>query len=136
MRPGQRPTGGGIAAAKGTRLPRQPRLKLQGSARYEKQFGDYAAYLQGVVFYQSSSTSNLDTFKNGLLGNTPGFASVDFSIGARRGGFTYELFIQNAFDKRGQLSKNTFCSIEYCANSSRTFPIKPQFFGARIGQRF
>ncbi|MEH3106912.1 MAG: TonB-dependent receptor [Sphingomonas fennica] len=129
-------TGAGVAAAKGTRLPRQPRLKLQGSARYDRQIGAFDAYLQGVIFYQSSSTSNLDTFKNGLLGNTPGFASMDFSIGARRGGMTYELFLQNAFDRRGQLSKNTFCSIEYCADSSRTFPIKPQFFGARVAQRF
>lgn len=125
-----------IAAVKGTRLPRQPKLKLQGSARYERAIDDYHAFLQGVLLYQSSSTSNLDTYKNGLLGNTPGFASVDFSLGARHGNATLEFFIQNAFDRRGQLSKNTFCSIEYCASSSRTFPIKPQFFGVRLGQRF
>lgn len=125
-----------ISAKKGTRLPRQPKLKLQASVRYEWELGNADAYLQGVGYYQTSSTSNLDTYKNFLLGNTPGFASFDFSAGAKLGNKTVEFFIQNIFDKRGQLSKNTFCSIEYCSDSSRTFPIKPQFFGLRFGQRF
>ena len=125
-----------VSASKGTRLPRQPRVKVQGSARYDKPLGDYDAFVQGVAFYQSSSTSNLDTYKNSLLGNTPGFVSFDFSVGAKHDNISVELFLQNAFDKRGQLSKNTFCSIEYCASSSRTFPIRPQFFGVKVGQRF
>ncbi len=46
------------------------------------------------------------------------------------------MFLQNAFDKRGELTKNTFCSIDFCSGSSRTFTIKPQFFGIRWGQRY
>lgn len=125
-----------IAAVKGTRLPRQPKFKGQMSARYGFQLGSLDAWLQGVGFYQSSSTSNLDEGNNALLGNTPGFASFDASFGVKKDDWTIEAFIQNIFDKRGQLSKNTFCSIEYCSDSSRTFPIKPQFFGMKFGKRF
>lgn len=125
-----------IAATKGTRLPRQPRFKGQASARYAFTFGQLDAFVQGVVQHQSSSTSNLDTFKNGLLGNTAGFTSFDFSAGFSRGTWKVEAFIQNAFDRRGELSRNTFCAIEYCSGSSRTLPLQPQFFGMRFGQTF
>lgn len=126
-----------IAARKGTRLPRQPKLKMQGSARYDLPLGnDYNAYFQGVGYYQSSSTSNLDEYKNSLLGNTKGFVSFDYSMGVKHDATTVEFFIQNIFDKRGILSKNTFCSIEYCSGSARSLPIKPQYFGIRFGQRF
>ncbi|MFM6830739.1 MAG: hypothetical protein ACKOVA_10475, partial [Novosphingobium sp.] len=67
---------------------------------------------------------------------TPGFVSFDFSAGIKMDNWTFDVFLQNAFDKRGQLTKNTFCSIDFCAGSSRTFIIKPQFFGIRWGQRY
>lgn len=124
------------AAAKGTRLPRQPKLKMQGSIRYDARIGKYDIFTQGVGYFQTNSTSALDARDNALLGNTRGFASFDFSVGAKLDDFTIEAFIQNAFDKRGQLSKNTFCPIIYCSGSSRTYPIKPQFFGLKFGQRF
>ncbi|RVU07673.1 TonB-dependent receptor [Novosphingobium umbonatum] len=127
---------GTVAAAKGTRLPRQPKLKMQGSARYETTLGDYDAFLQGTMFYQTNSTSDLDTYKNSLLGNTKGFASFDFSAGIKKDQWNAEIFVQNLFDKRGILSKNTFCSIEYCADSARSFPIKPQFYGVKFGHKF
>ena len=47
-----------------------------------------------------------------------------------------EGFIQNAFDKRGQLSRNTACATSYCGQYYRIYPIKPQFFGVRLGQDF
>ena len=47
-----------------------------------------------------------------------------------------EAGITNAFDERGQLEKDTFCSITFCSNSSRTFIIRPRFFGIKFGQHF
>ncbi|MDF8334719.1 TonB-dependent receptor [Novosphingobium cyanobacteriorum] len=125
-----------IAAAKGTRLPRQPKFKAQASARYTFDVGALKSFVQGVVLHQSSSTSNLDAFKNSLLGNTPGFTSFDFSAGFSKDNWNLEAFIQNAFDRRGILSRNTFCAIEYCSGSSRSLPITPRFFGVRFGQTF
>jgi iron complex outermembrane receptor protein len=125
-----------IAAPKGTRLPRQPRLKVQSTARYGFQVSGLEAFVQSTLFYQSSSTSDVLALNDALLGDTAGFASADFSTGIKKDKWTLEAFIQNAFDKRGILSKNTFCSIQLCANSSRSYPIKPQFFGIKLGYKY
>ncbi|WP_253339857.1 TonB-dependent receptor [Sphingobium sp. OAS761] len=140
-----------VAAANGTRLPRQPKFKGTTSIRYDTMIGDYAAYVQGAALYQSSATQDLNVSDNNLLvcpdvaaektdANvscaTPGFMSFDFSAGIKKANWSVDIFIQNAFDKRGELTRNTFCSIAFCSGSSRTFPIKPQFFGIRFGQKF
>ncbi len=125
-----------VAAANGTRLPRQPRFKGTTSVRYDTELGDYSAYIQGAALYQTGATQDLNVASNELLGNTKGFVSFDFSGGLKKDNWSLTLFIQNAFDKRGQLTRNTFCSIDFCSGSSRTFTIKPQFFGIRWGQRF
>ncbi|MCI4591308.1 TonB-dependent receptor [Sphingobium sp. BYY-5] len=125
-----------VAAANGTRLPRQPRFKGTTSIRYDTDIGDYVAFFQGAALYQTGATQDLNVESNELLGNTRGFVSFDFSAGVKKDSWSLTLFLQNAFDKRGQLTKNTFCSIDFCSGSSRTFPIKPQFFGIRFGQKF
>ncbi|BBC73930.1 TonB-dependent receptor [Altererythrobacter sp. B11] len=133
-----------VAAEDGTRLPRQPKFKGTTSVRYDTDIGDYKAYLQGAALYQTGATQDLNVFDNNLLVcggregaacSTPGFVSFDFSAGVKKEEWSVDLFIQNAFDKRGKLTMNTFCSITFCSESSRTFPIKPQFFGIRFSHR-
>jgi iron complex outermembrane recepter protein len=68
--------------------------------------------------------------------NLKGFSSFDFSTGADIGGFSVELFVQNAFDKRGILSLNSACGLTQCLAAARAFPIKPQQFGLKIGTKF
>ena len=125
-----------VAAANGTRLPRQPEFKGNTTLRYDTDLLGYNTYAQAAVLYQTGATQDLNTYNDALLGDTPGFVSADFSVGIKQDNWTADLFITNAFDTRGQLTKNTFCSITFCSNSSRTFPIKPQFFGIRIGRHF
>lgn len=140
-----------VAAADGIRLPRQPKFKGTTSIRYDTELGALSAFLQGAALYQTGSTQDLNVNSNNLLVcpeiaeemtdankscSTKGFVSFDFSGGIKTDSWSLTLFIQNAFDKRGQLTKNTFCSIDFCAGSSRTFAIKPQFFGIRFGQKF
>lgn len=125
-----------VAAISGTRLPRQPKFKGTTSVRYDGDWGDKDFYVQGAALYQTGATQDLNVDQNALFGNTPGFVSFDFSAGVRTESWTLDVFLQNAFDKRGQLTKNTFCSIDFCSGSSRTFTIKPQFFGIRWGQKY
>lgn len=140
-----------VAAANGTRLPRQPKFKGTTSIRFDTEVGDFDAYLQGAALYQTGSTQDLNVSDNNLLvcpetaeentdaGKscaTKGFLSFDFSAGVKKNNWSLTVFLQNAFDKRGELTTNTFCSITFCAGSSRTFTIKPQFFGMRFGQKF
>lgn len=125
-----------VAADDGTRLPRQPKFKGTTSIRFDTSLGAFDTFLQGAALYQTGATQDLNVDSNALLGNTKGFVSFNFSGGLKKDGWSLSFFIQNAFDKRGQLTKNTFCSIDFCAGSSRTFPIRPQFFGMRFGQKF
>ncbi len=125
-----------VAAVDGTRLPRQPKFKGTSSIRYDTSMGDMDAYVQGAALYQTGATQDLNVDQNALYGNTPGFVSFDFSAGIKKENWTLDVFLQNAFDKRGELTKNTFCSIDFCSGSSRTFIIKPQFFGIRWGQKY
>ncbi|MEO0031078.1 MAG: hypothetical protein RIS94_836 [Pseudomonadota bacterium] len=137
-----------IAAVDGTRLPRQPKFKGTTSIRYDTEIGSYSAYIQGAALYQTSATQDLNVYNNNLLNcpdlastltttcATPGFLSFDFSAGIKKDKWALDLFLQNAFDRRGILTTNTFCSITFCAGSSRNFPIKPQFFGMKMSVKY
>jgi outer membrane receptor protein involved in Fe transport len=125
-----------VAAAGGTRLPRQPKFKGTTSVRYETEIGKNKAFVQGAALYQTGATQDLNVTNDQLYGDTPGFVSFDFSGGIELGKSRLEFFIVNAFDRRGQLTKNTFCSIQFCSGSSRTFPIRPQFFGLKYAFRY
>jgi outer membrane receptor protein involved in Fe transport len=125
-----------VAAFDGTRLPRQPKFKGTTSIRYDTDMGEYRTYLQGAALYQTGATQDLNVDDNQKLGNTSGFMTFDFSAGLAKEHWTLDVFLQNAFDKRGELTRNTFCSITFCSGSSRAFTIKPQFFGLRLGYKY
>jgi len=123
-------------SAKGTRLPFQPKFKMSTTARYTQEFGDWEGFLQGSFNYQTDSTNDIRAFAAAIFGPNPSYATVDFSVGAKRDLTSVELFIQNAFDKRGVISKAVFCAIEICPNTVLNYPAKPQFFGVKVSQRF
>ncbi len=128
----------GLAAPAGTPLPTQPRFKGNITARYEFPVARVNAYVQATVNHQSGTRAYLTNGSNGLplLPNTAGFSTVDFAVGGRLGTYTFEAFVQNAFDERGILSINTVCVPSICGNFARDYPIKPQEFGVKIGTKF
>ena len=65
---------------------------------------DLSGYMQGVAYYQTGATQNLDETDAALLGDTKGFASFDMSFGVSKNDWTAEFFIQNIFDRRGILT--------------------------------
>ncbi|WP_411289998.1 TonB-dependent receptor [Sphingorhabdus sp.] len=124
------------AAPKGTRLPVQPKFKGSLTARYEFPLGSNDAFLQSSVNHQGGTRSFLTDADFAAVGGTRGFTTFDFSAGTEFGQWTIEAFIQNAFDKRGQLGLNTACSTTICGAYSRVYPIKPQIFGLKLGTKF
>ena len=127
---------GNIAAPKGTRLPVQPRFKGTATVRYDFDLGAIKPFLQGGMLHQSGTRSYLGILEGSLLGDTPSFTTFDFSAGGRLGSFSIEVFIQNAFDSHGQLSRNSVCVPVYCGQYGRILPVKPQLFGVKLAQRF
>lgn len=128
--------GGEVFAPKGTRLPVTPRLKVNATARYDFAVGENKAFVQGGVNHQSGTTSYLATAGEAAIGPTSGFTTFDFSAGYTWNRLSFTAFIQNAFDKRGILSKNISCAPSLCGQYARLYPVKPQFFGLKVSQRF
>jgi iron complex outermembrane recepter protein len=128
--------GSAPAAPKGTRLPVQPKLKGNATARYQFDLGSSKAFLQGSMNYQGGTRSFLTDADFSVIGPTKGFTTFDFSTGIELAGFNVEAYIQNAFDKRGALTLNASCAISFCGQYARTYPIKPQIFGLRVGKEF
>ena len=125
-----------ISAPAGTRLPNQPQLKGTLTARYTFTVGRAQTFVQAGVNHQSGTRSYLGTSEDQALGDTVAFSTADFSIGGTIDNKTVSLFIQNAFDERGELSRNTECAPVTCGAYSRVYPIKPQYFGIKVGQKF
>jgi iron complex outermembrane recepter protein len=132
------PIAGNPDAPKGTRLPIQPKVKTNLTARYAFLAGSIKPFVQASWSYQSAGRPFLTSaeFVGSGSQNLKGFSSFDFSTGADIGGFSVELFVQNAFDKRGILSLNSACGLTQCLAAARAFPIKPQQFGLKIGTKF
>ena len=129
-------TGVAPAAPKGTRLPVQPKFKGSLTARYEFPISSYEAFVQSSLSYQGGTRTFLTDADFAAVGATRGFSTFDFSAGTSFGDWTVEAFIQNAFDKRGQLGLNTACSTTICGPYSRAYTTKPQLFGLKLGTKF
>jgi iron complex outermembrane receptor protein len=126
-----------LTAASGTQLPVTPKLKGDANARYKFNVADYLSFVQATVIHQGSSTSQLQqTAPYNLEPNLPKFTTFDFSAGTGRNNWHLETYIENAFDKQGQLGRISQCGVAYCYVNSRIYPIKPMNFGIKFGQKF
>ncbi|MEZ0243144.1 MAG: TonB-dependent receptor [Sphingomonas sp.] len=135
-----------IAAPVGTRLPVTPRFKGNVTARYEAEIQDGAkAYGQVVVAHQSSVTTDLRQAvaqagtgnivnPGALLGVMPAYTTVDFSVGMNWNDWSFETFMQNAFNERGQISRFQECGS--CSQRPYAVYIRPMTVGFRIGTKF
>jgi outer membrane receptor protein involved in Fe transport len=123
-------------AAAGTPLPVTPKLKVNGTARYKFNVGNYQSFFQGSVIHQSGANSQLSTVLNDEMGDLPHFTTFDFSTGTGFNNWTVQAYIENAFDKRGQLDRINECGPTSCYENYRVLPIKPMNFGVKFGERF
>lgn len=105
------------------------------------------------MLHQSNSRAFLEDSANFFDINDPtrqiptkGFTSFDLSLGSTWNNFKIEAYVQNVFDKRGQLGRNQYCGSALgtpgepgyvaCSYYSRIYPIKPQLFGLKVGTKF
>jgi iron complex outermembrane receptor protein len=123
-------------APTGTQLPVTPKLKANATARYKFDLADYQSFVQATVIHQGSSRSQLQGDLNDLMGNLPKFTTFDFSAGTGMNNWHLEAYIENAFDKQGQLSRLNQCAQNFCYQNYRVYPIKPMNFGIKFGQKF
>ncbi len=131
-----------IVSPSGTRLPITPRFKGSASARYSWTVsGATKAHVQGVVSHQSSASTSLRTSDpalggtdpNSFLGRLRAYTLVDASTGLDWRNMNIELYVQNLFDKRNDLSRGTACSI---CTRTLIVPGTPRTIGLRAGYKF
>ncbi|KQN73888.1 TonB-dependent receptor [Sphingomonas sp. Leaf62] len=135
-----------IAAPVGTRLPVTPRFKVSGNARYTTPIGSTAkGYVQALVTHQSSASSDIRTavVETGtgdivdpaaLQGRLAAFTTANFAVGTDLGKYSLELYLQNAFDERAQLSRFQQCGS--CFQRPYIVTNTPRTIGIRAGARF
>jgi outer membrane receptor protein involved in Fe transport len=128
----------GVDAEPGTQMPGIPRNKANATARYQFSLGSFTnSFVQASGVYQSGTTFSLEQTRF-FVPNTGAFGTVDLSAGIGRNSWTLSAYINNVFDKRGILGRNTECndSTNYCLNNTHALPTAPMQFGLQFGQRF
>jgi outer membrane receptor protein involved in Fe transport len=105
--------------------------------------GAFNSFVQGAVTYQSGTTYSLENTRQ-YAGTTPAFGTFNLSAGIGQNSWTLEAYIDNVFDERGQLGKNSECNDSYdhgqkghyCLLNAHVYPTAPMQFGLKFGQRF
>ena len=127
--------GNSILAPSGTRLPVSAKTKGNLIARYEWTVGDYDAHVQLAGVFQTDVIPALTVTDAAIVGTQPGYASADLSAGAKHGAWSYELFVENLTDKRGEITRYTSCAPATCSLVN-VIPIRPRMIGVTVGRRF
>ena len=123
-----------LLAPSGTRLPITPQFKINGTARYTVPLGSAKGYVQAVVAHQSSASSDLRVDKAAALGRLQAYTTGNLALGAEFTNYNVEIFVQNLWDERGQISRYQDCGI--CDTRLYIVPIMPRTIGIRAGAKF
>ena len=127
-------SGSAISAPKDTRLPITPKFKGSLTGRYEADLIGGRAHFQAGVSHQSSATADIRVAKAAALGRLEPITTVDLTLGIGFERVTFELFADNIFDQRGDLSRFQNCGP--CDQRVNVVPNQPQTIGVRIGGKF
>jgi iron complex outermembrane receptor protein len=133
----------------GTQLPVTPPFKGDLTGRYTFGLADWAGHLQGALNYTDARTSSLlPSVVYGVPGQTaglgvmPSYITLDFGLGIERNGLGLELFVKNATNALGQVSRSTPCNTCVAEApglpppSVYVFPITPRLIGVKLSQKF
>jgi iron complex outermembrane recepter protein len=123
-----------VSAPVGTRLPITPKFKGSALARYEFDLASGKAHFQANVGHQSSASSDIRVAKAAALGRLQAYTTVDFSAGIDWNRYSLEVFFDNAFDERGEISRFQQCG--QCDQRIYIVPTQPRTIGIRAGAKF
>ncbi|MBI1684042.1 TonB-dependent receptor [Caulobacter hibisci] len=123
-------------APDGTRLPVTPKVKANVTARYEFDFGDFDAFVQGSLVGQSGNWSDLRLHEREILGYQGGYSTIDLSGGVSRDSWSITAYMTNVADERASQTRFVQCDEDTCADKVYIIPIQPRTFGLKFGQKF
>jgi outer membrane receptor protein involved in Fe transport len=137
-------------APKGTQLPVTPKVKGNIVARYNFEAFGMESYFQGGVFGEGRRRSDLRLAEDSYLHDLPGYGTVDLSAGMKKDKWSFDFYLTNLFDNRGQMYRYAECAEAICAlnASAKTpeqlaepgqvyvIPTKPRTLGVRVSYDF
>jgi outer membrane receptor protein involved in Fe transport len=135
-----------LLAEKGDKLPLTAPWKGSSQLRYEWNLrSNMKAHVQGVVTYEGKRKRDLRPAINDIYGNMKSYSEVDLGAGVETGPWSFDLYVKNLFDVRGQLSKGIQCREEICGDPFDTTEFggkvytvvsRPRTIGLRVGRKF
>ena len=135
-----------LLAEKGDKLPLTAPWKGSSQLRYEWNLrSSMKAHVQGVVTYEGKRKRDLRPGINDIYGNMKSYAEVDLGAGVETGPWSFDLYVKNLFDVRGQLSKGIQCREEICGDpfdttlfGGKVYTVvsRPRTIGLRVGRKF
>ncbi len=129
--------GSSLYAPAGTQLPVTSKVKGNVTARYTFPVGSYDASVQASAVYVGPRWADLRLAAATALGQEPSYTLADFSFGLNKNSMHYELYINNAFDKRAVLDRFAECDPASCGVIAMyDVPSQPRTIGIKIGQKF
>ena len=102
-------------------------------------------YFQGALMHEGERRSYLVEADNEVFGDLPAYTLVDFSAGFKRGNWSLDFYVKNAFDKRAELGRYAQCAFacvlpglvaEYPDGQRYVITNQPRTFGVRFSQEF
>jgi iron complex outermembrane receptor protein len=123
-------------AREGDRLAISPKFKGNANARYTFNLGTGEAYWQVALSYLGDRRADMRRAQSELLGDLDAFTQVDLSAGYRRDSWAFDVFLKNASDERGELSRFSQCAALTCGFQPYTVVTQPRTLGVRFTQTF
>lgn len=132
------PKSNDFGAPSGQELPTTPKFKANLTARYGFAVGDaWDGHVQATAVYQESVQPDLRTYERSIIGKQPGYTLVDMNIGAEKGPYSLELFVNNVFDRRAEIFRYAECAEGTCGVQAVYHGIyKPRLVGLKFAQKF
>ncbi|MGH8173875.1 MAG: TonB-dependent receptor, partial [Rhodanobacteraceae bacterium] len=123
-------------APKGTELPLTAEVKGNLTARYSFDMHGLETYVQAAALFEGRRSSDLRVYENSITGDMPGYGTLDLSAGFKKDLWSYDVFLKNAFDNRGQVARYAECATAVCGAQTYVVPVQPRMFGVRVTRDF
>ena len=114
-----------------------PLFKSNLILRYQRDLGeDVRGHVQVGWSHQSSSRPDLRDAATAIYGLQQPYDTIDLALGGERGRMTFELFVTNIANDRGDTYRYSECAVGTCGQDTYVVPVLPRRVGARAGIRF
>lgn len=126
----------GPQAPDGTKLPVTPKFKANLTARYDFNWDDWDAYIQGSFVGQTSNWTDLRLKERAIIGKQAGYETIDVSTGMSKDGLSLSVYMKNVTDKRASLNRYAECAESVCGTQYYIVPNQPRTIGLKLGKQF